>query len=179
MDILLAVLQLLFTYLNENFDKMDALRQRRDLEDPVIIPDAPVDQPAVQPELVVPQREVFIPETNEENENSDTPGFITFSIEDSTTDGPRHKLDVNLYSEPFCSSGFYPLPGLLKDIFITISMFIHFVQLLKLIQKAALNRRRRLANAQNHPVNRPILGQLGKLFFNDCSSLINLIINFT
>ena len=169
MDILLAVLQLLFTYLNENLDQMDALRQRRDLDDPpVIIPDAPVDQQAVEPEVVIPQREVFVPETNEENVNSDTPGYVTYSVEDSTTDEPRPKLDINLYSEPFCSSGFYPLPGLLKDIFITISMFIHFVQLMKLMQKAALNRRRRLADAQNHPVNRPILGQLGKLFINTC-----------
>ena len=176
MDILLAVLQLVFTYINENFDQIDASRQRRDLDDPVIIPDAPVDQQEVQPEVVIPQREVFVPETSEENVNSDTPGYFTFSVEDSTTE-PRPKLDINFYSEPFCSSGFYPLPGLLKDIFITISMFIHFVQLLKLIQKAALNRRRRLADAQNHPVNRPILGQLGKLFTITCLSFINFIIN--
>ena len=171
MDILLAVIQLLFNFIDENLDQMEVLRQRRDLNDPVIIPDAP-KEPAAEPEIVIPQREVFVPVIHEENANPETPGHFTFSIEQTTTDEPNKQLDINLYSEPFCASGFYPLPGLVKDIFLTISMFIHFVQLLKLIQKAAIARRRRLNDARNHPINRPILGQLGKFYNNFNSKII-------
>ena len=158
MDIILAIIQLLFTYINDNLDQMDNLRSRRDIDDPVIIvPEEPMVQ---SPEVVIPEKEIFVPVTHEENANPDTPGFFTFTK--ATTEDPAKGIDINLYSEPFCANGFMPLPGLVKDIFLTFSLLVHFVQLLNMMRKAAVNRRRRLAAAANHPINRPILGQLGK-----------------
>ena len=168
MDILLAILQMLFSYINDNFDQLDNLRARRDLDDPVIIiPEEPeviqTDGQMIQtetPEIVVPEREIFVPVGHVEDSDGDTPGFFTLNKE--TTDETT-RLDINLFSEPFCASGFYPLPGWIKDLILTFSMLANLVQLFTIVRKAILQRRRQEAQARNHPINRPILGQLGKL----------------
>ena len=167
MDILLAILQMLFSYINDNFDQLDNLRARRDLDDPVIIiPEQPevilTDDQVIQtetPEIVVPEREIFVPVGHVEDSDGDTPGFFTLNKE--TTDETT-RLDINLFSEPFCASGFYPLPGWIKDLILTFSMLANLVQLFSIVRKAIGQRRRQAAQARNHPINRPILGQLGK-----------------
>ena len=175
MDIILAILQMLFAFINDNFDQLEHLRARRDLDDPVIIvPDQPKAAETVQTdveleepeivipdqEVVVPEQEIFIPVTHVEDSDGDTPGFFTLNKE--TTDETT-KLDINLFSEPFCATGFYPLPGWIKDLILTFSMLANLVQLFTIARKAILQRRRQQAQVQNHPINRPILGQLGKL----------------
>ena len=166
MNILLALLQMLFSHLNENLDRIDKLRQRRDLDDPVIIPPvmvpndevkSPTEAPTETPEIVQTE---FI-KVKDEYMDGETPGFATVNRDKTTTTGD---LNINLYSEPFCESGFYPLPGLVKDLFLTVSVFCHLIQLIYKIKKAIILRRRRNLAAQNHPINRPILGQQGKNF---------------
>ena len=148
MDILLAVLQMLFTFLNDNLDQMDNLRARRDLDDPVIIPPI-VHEPPVIDDEIVKSNTPFIDDILKSRE---TPGL--------TTTG--HELNINLYSEPFCGTGFYKIPGTVKDVILTISLLINMCQLIVRIKKAIALRRRRRQAAENHPINRPILGQLGK-----------------
>ena len=167
MDIILAIIQMLFTYINDNFEELDHLRARRDLDDPVIIvPDEPkapeviqIDANTEEPEIVVPEKEIFVPVAHVEDSDGDTPGF--FTLKEETTDETT-KLDINLFSEPFCASGFYALPGWIKDLILTFSMLANLVQLFAVVKKTILQRRRQQAQAQNHPINRPILGQLGK-----------------
>ena len=165
MNILLAIIQMLFAFINDNFDELDQLRARRDLDDDVIIiPDEPktaevIETKAEEPEIVVPEKEIFVPVTQVEDSDGDTPGF--FTLKEETTDETT-KLDINLFSEPFCATGFYPLPGWIKDLILTFSMLANLVHLSIMIKKTIVQRRRQQVQAQNHPINRPILGQLGK-----------------
>ena len=174
MDIILAILQMLFAFINDNFDQLENIRARRDLDDPVIIvPDEPkvpevipTDAKLEEPEIVIPEQEVVVPDTeifvpvdHEEESDGDTPGYFTLNVPETTG---STKLDINLFSEPFCATGFYPLPGWIKDLILTFSLLANLVQLFTFVRKAILQRRRQQAQAQNHPINRPILGQLGK-----------------
>ena len=171
MDILLAIIQLLFTHLNDNMDRLEKLRQRRDLDDPVIIPPMePVDEEPVVTstqdiEIVDTKTPILepIPELIREAAR-ETPGLTSTTSND---------LNINLYSEPWCGTGLYKVPGLFKDIILTFSLLINFYQLVIYIKKAVALRRRRRQAAQNHPINRPILGQQGKFEFNFRKSSFN------
>ena len=167
MGILLAILQLMFTNLNDNMDRLEKLRQRRDLDDPVIIPPIVYDEePAVTPaqdvEIVDTKTPILetIPDLIREAAR-ETPGLTSTTSND---------LNINLYSEPWCGTGLYKVPGLFKDIILTFSILINCYQLAVYIKKAVALRRRRRQAAQNHPINRPILGQLGK-FVNSISTI--------
>ena len=156
MNILLAILQILFSHLNENIDRLEKERQKRDLDDPVIVP--PVRYDPIETEVeIVDQNPIVEPATV--STSRETPGLGTETI--ATTD-----LNINLYSEPWCGDGLYKIPAMVKDIILTVSILMNLVCVALRIKKAlALRRRRRLA-AQNHPINRPILGQFGKFLKN-------------
>ena len=176
MDILLAIIQLLFTSLNENLDRLEQLRQRRDLDDPVIIPPMEPVVDIVEEPAVTPEREIEIVETktpvidsamDSTEKSRETPGLT------STETATGTDLNINLYSEPLCGTGLYKVPALVKDILLTISVLINLYHLAVYIKKAIALRRRRQQAAQNHPINRPILGQVGK--FLDSFSKYHLL----
>ena len=152
MNILLAVIQILFNHLNDNMDRLEMLRARRDLDDPVIIPPVIYDE-----EPTITDKDVEIvsntPVIDQIMADRETPGITS-----STTTG----LNINLYSEPWCGTGLYKFPGVAKDIILTVSLLINLFQLIMKIRKSIQLRRRRQQAAANHPINRPILGQLGK-----------------
>jgi len=179
MNILLAIIQLLFNNLNENLDRLEQLRKRRDLDDPVIIPPIVYDEEPVvtpKPEIEIVKTKTPILETIQEIKNEiarETPGLIDAETTTNTD------LNINLYSEPWCGTGLYKVPGLFKDILLTFSVLINFYHLVVYIKKAVAIRRRRRQAAQNHPINRPILGQLGE-FLNllfKTSSFIHIKLN--
>ena len=111
----------------------DLERNRRDLDifEPAIV----VPSSVFNPDVVIPTEE---------------PTIETDEIEAATT------VNVNVYSTPFCISGFLPAPAMVKDIMLICLLVTNFLFFLSSCNRCLIRRRNRNLMNLNRPINRHI-----------------------
>ena len=146
---MLATFQSFFEIELEDLD-----RPRRDLD---------IFQPAiiVPPSVIIPS--AIIPTTHASTQ-------MTTSEEDVAT---TMDLNVNVYSNPLCTSGFIPAPALVKDIMLICLMVTNLLFFISSCRKYLIRRRNRNLMHLNHPIHRPIIEHQGKIRKKILSKITN------
>ena len=81
----------------------------------------------------------------------------------SSADTTTATLNVNVYSNPLCTSGFIPAPALIKDIMLICLMVTNLLFFISSCRKYMIRRRNRDFSRLNHPIHRPIIEHQGKI----------------
>ena len=102
------------------------------------------------PAIIAPPN-VIVPSTATTTQRTDS--------EDITT----ATLNVNVYSNPLCTSGFIPAPALVKDIMLICLMVTNLLFFISSCRKYIIRRRNRDFSRLNHPIHRPIIEHQGKI----------------
>ena len=107
------------------------------------------------PAIIAPPN-VVIPSTVS---TTDVTSTQRTASEDTTT----ATLNVNVYSNPLCTSGFIPAPALVKDIMLICLMVTNLLFFISSCRKYMIRRRNRDFSRLNHPIHRPIIEHQGKI----------------